>query len=205
MKPIGRMPITTRPDVVAVAGPPWNGSALPLWFWIAFHVGVFIVLAIDLVGFNREAHVVTIKQASIWSAVWVALSLAFNALVWQLKGRHAALDFFTGYVIEYSLSVDNIFVFVLIFSYFKVRRRYQHRVLVWGIIGALLMRGLMIWLGVALVDRFHWILYLFGAFLLITGVRMLMSKGEEINLEHNFVLRLCRRCLRITPEYHEEH
>ncbi|MGI8821085.1 MAG: TerC family protein [Chthoniobacterales bacterium] len=178
---------------------------MPVWFWIAFHVGVFIVLAIDLVGFNREAHVVTIKEAGIWSAIWVLLSLSFNLLVWHLKGRDDALDFFTGYVIEYSLSVDNIFVFVLIFSYFRVRRRYQHRVLVWGIIGALVMRGAMIWLGVALVDRFHWILYIFGAFLLITGVRMLVSKGEEIDLESNFVLRFCRRWLRVTPEYHEQH
>ncbi|MFN2508522.1 MAG: TerC family protein [Chthoniobacterales bacterium] len=178
---------------------------MPLWFWIAFHFGVFVVLAIDLVGFNRKAHVIGIKEATIWSIVWVALSLSFNLLVWRMKGPDAALDFFTGYVIEYSLSVDNIFVFVLIFTYFQVRRRYQHRVLVWGIIGALLMRGLMIWVGVTLVERFHWILYVFGAFLLITGLRMLVSKGEEIDLESNFVLRICRRWMRVSPEYHEQH
>ena len=178
---------------------------MPLWFWIAFHIGVFAVLTIDLVGFNRKAHVTTIKEATIWSIVWVVLSLGFNLLVWRLRGADAALDFFTGYVVEYSLSVDNIFVFVLIFSYFKVRRKYQHRVLVWGIIGALVMRGLMIWLGVALVARFHWILYIFGAFLLITGIRMLVSHGEEIDLESNFVLRLCRRWMRVTPKYHEQH
>ncbi|MDQ2918519.1 MAG: TerC family protein [Verrucomicrobiota bacterium] len=175
---------------------------MPLWFWIAFHLGVFLVLAIDLVGFNRKAHVVSIKEATIWSVVWVLLSLSFNALVWHMKGRNDALDFFTGYVIEYSLSVDNIFVFVLIFSYFQVRRIYQHRVLVWGIVGALVMRGLMIWLGVALVARFSWILYIFGAFLLVTGLRMLVSHGEEIDLESNFVLRYCRRWMRVTPEYH---
>ena len=180
-------------------------APVPLWFWIAFHLGVFLVLAIDLVGFNRKAHVVSIREASIWSIVWVALSLGFNLLVWHLKGADAAVDFFTGYVIEYSLSVDNIFVFVLIFTYFQVRRKYQHRVLVWGIIGALVMRGVMIWLGVALVDRFHWILYIFGAFLLITGIRMMMSHGEEIDLESNFVLRFCRRWMRVTPEYHEQH
>jgi len=179
-------------------------ALVPLWFWIAFHIGVFIVLAIDLVGFNRKAHIVTIKEASIWSVIWIVLSLCFNLLVWRLKGPEAALDFFTGYVIEYSLSVDNIFVFVLIFTYFQVRRKYQHRVLVWGIIGALVMRGVMIWIGVALVERFHWILYIFGAFLLITGIRMLVSKGEEIDLESNFVLRLCRRWMRVTPEYHEQ-
>ncbi|MGI9087072.1 MAG: TerC family protein [Chthoniobacterales bacterium] len=175
---------------------------MPLWFWIAFHIGVFVVLAIDLIGFNRKAHEVTIREAIIWSVIWVALSLSFNLLVWHVKGADAALDFFIGYVIEYSLSVDNIFVFVVIFSYFQVRKKYQHRVLVWGIIGALLMRGLMIWLGVSLVERFNWILYVFGAFLLVTGVRMLVSHGEEIDLESNFVLRLCRRWMRVTPEYH---
>lgn len=177
---------------------------MPVWFWIAFHVGVFVVLAIDLFGFNRKAHVVSIREAAIWTLVWVLLSLGFNLLVWQLKGADAAVDFFTGYLIEYSLSVDNIFVFVLIFAYFKVRRKHQHRVLVWGIIGALLMRGVMIWLGVALVERFHWILYVFGAFLFITGIRMLTSKGEEMDLEHNFVLRLCRRWMRVTPDYRGE-
>ncbi len=177
---------------------------MPVSFWIAFHIGVFVVLAIDLVGFNRKAHAVTIKEASIWSIVWVLLSLSFNVLVWHLKGDAAALDFLTGYVIEYSLSVDNIFVFVLIFTYFQVRRKYQHRVLVWGILGALVMRGTMIALGVSLVQRFHWILYIFGAFLLITGVRMLVSHGEEIDLESNFVLRFCRRWMPVTPEYHGE-
>ena len=177
---------------------------MPLWFWVAFHLGVFAVLAVDLVGFNRKAHVVSIKEAAIWSLVWVALSLCFNLLVLHLKGMDDAVDFFTGYLIEYSLSVDNIFVFVLIFTYFQVRRKYQHRVLVWGIIGALIMRGLMIWLGVALVERFSWILYIFGAFLLITGLRMLVSHGEEIDLESNFVLRFCRRWMRVTPDYHGE-
>ena len=175
---------------------------MPLWFWIAFHVGVFIVLAIDLVGFNRKAHVVSIKEATAWSITWVLLSLSFNVLVWKLKGPGAALDFFTGYLIEYSLSVDNIFVFVLIFTYFQVPKKYQHRVLVWGILGALVMRGMMIGLGVALVQRFHFVLYIFGAFLLITGFRMLVSKGEEIDLESNFLLRLCRRWMRLTPTYH---
>ena len=175
---------------------------MPLWFWIAFHIGVFLVLAIDLVGFNRKAHVITIREATIWSIVWVTLSLSFNVLVWHLKGAQAALEFFTGYLIEYSLSVDNIFVFVLIFTYFQVPRKYQHRVLVWGIIGALIMRGIMIWLGVALVERFHFVLYIFGAFLLITGFRMLVSKGEEIDLESNFMLKYARRWMRITPDYH---
>lgn len=175
-----------------------------IWFWVAFHIGVFIVLAIDLVGFNRKAHVVSIREATAWSITWVILSLSFNLLVWHMRGAEAALDFFTAYLIEYSLSVDNIFVFVLIFTYFQVRRKFQHRVLVWGIIGALIMRGLMIWIGVALVERFHFVLYIFGVFLFITGVRMLVSRGEEIDLESNFVLRLCRRWMRVTPDYHEQ-
>jgi len=183
-------------------GPRGTLRAVPLWFWIAFHIGVFIVLAIDLVGFNRKAHVITIREATIWSVVWVTLSLSFNVLVWHLKGPQAALEFFTGYLIEYSLSVDNIFVFVLIFTYFQVPKKYQHRVLVWGIIGALIMRGVMIGVGVALVERFHFVLYLFGAFLLITGIRMMLSKGEEIELESNFMLKFARRWVRVTPEYH---
>ncbi len=177
-------------------------AAVPVWFWVAFHLGVFTVLAIDLVGFNRKAHVITLREATIWSIVWVTLSLSFNVLVWHLRGPQAALEFLTGYLIEYSLSVDNIFVFALIFSYFRVPPQYRHRVLVWGILGALVMRGIMIWLGVALVDRFHFVLYIFGAFLLVTGFRMLVSKGEEIDLESNFVLRLARRWMRVTPEYH---
>jgi tellurite resistance protein TerC len=175
---------------------------VPLWFWIAFHVGVFTVLAIDLIGFNRKAHAITFREAITWSVVWVTLSLSFNVLVWHLRGPQAALEFFTGYLIEYSLSVDNIFVFALIFSYFRVPPQYRHRVLVWGILGALVMRGIMIGLGVALVERFHFVLYLFGAFLLITGFRMLVSKGEEIDLESNFILKLARRWMRVTPEYH---
>jgi tellurite resistance protein TerC len=177
-------------------------AAVPTWFWIAFHVGVFIVLAIDLFGFHRKAHVVGIREAAAWVSVWVTLSLCFNVLVWQMRGPQAGLEFLTGYIIEYSLSVDNIFVFVLIFTYFRVPKEFQHRVLVWGILGALVMRGFMIWLGVTLIERFEFVLYIFGAFLLITGFRMLVSKGEEIDLESNFLLRLCRRWMRVTPEYH---
>ena len=175
---------------------------MPFWFWVAFHGGVLVVLAIDLFGFKRKAHVVTIEEATIWSVVWVVLSLGFNLLVWKLLGGQVALDFLTGYVVEYSLSVDNIFVFVLIFAYFRVRRKQQHRILLWGIIGALLMRGAMIWLGVELVERFDWILYIFGLFLLLTGVRMLLSRGEEIDLQSNFLLRFFRRKMRVTPNYH---
>src|SRR6187549_2367558 len=167
-----------------------------IWFWITFHIGVFIALAVDLASFKRRHRALSMRAATLRRLLWVVLSLGFSLVVAQTQGPDRALDFLTGYLIEYSLSVDNIFVFVLIFAYFKVPPKYQHRVLVWGIIGALLMRGLMIGVGVALVERFHFVLYIFGAFLVITGFRMLVSKGEEIDLERNFVLRLARRFMR---------
>src|SRR5437899_12529908 len=143
-----------------------------IWFWIAFHIGVFVAIGIDLFSSKRRGRELSIRAALHRTVIWVLVSLAFNALVWRIKGPHHALDFLTGYLIEYSLSGDNIFVFVLIFAHFRVPPIAQHRVLVWGIVGALVMRGLMIWLGVTLVARFHFVLYLFGAFLLITAVRM---------------------------------
>jgi tellurite resistance protein TerC len=136
------------------------------------------------------------------SLIWVTLSLAFNLLVWKSKGPDDGLDFLTGYIIEYSLSVDNIFVFVLIFKYFRVPPSSQHRVLVWGIICALIMRGLMIWLGVTLVERFHFVLYIFGAFLVVTGLRMLFDRDAKIDFDQNFFMRWCRRILPITKEFH---
>jgi tellurite resistance protein TerC len=173
-----------------------------IWFWIAFHVGVFIALAIDLISFKRRARELSMRAAVLRSLIWVALSLAFNLLVWRYKGGDDGLDFLTGYVIEYSLSVDNIFVFVLIFTYFRVPPRSQHRVLVWGILGALIMRGVMIWLGVALVERFHFVLYIFGAFLILTGLRMLFDRDAKLDFEKNFFMRFCRRTLPLTREFH---
>jgi tellurite resistance protein TerC len=173
-----------------------------IWFWVAFHVGVFIALAVDLISFKRRDRELSMRAAVQRSLLWVVLSLAFNLLVWKSKGGEAGLDFFTGYVIEYSLSVDNIFVFVLIFTYFRVPPRSQHRVLVWGILGALVMRGVMIWLGVTLVERFHFVLYIFGAFLVLTGLRMLFDRDAKLDFEKNFFMRLCRKMLPITPEFH---
>ena len=141
------------------------------------------------------------RGAIVRSGIWVMLSLAFNLVVLELKGIDDALDFFTSYVIEYSLSIDNIFVFVLIFSFFKVPQRAQQRVLLWGILSALIMRGLMIWLGIALVERFHWVLYIFGAFLLVTAVRMLFGGERELDLEQNFIVRFARRTLPMTQDY----
>src|SRR5947207_8652399 len=145
------------------------------------------------------------RAAAQRSVLWVLLSLGFNGLVWYIKGAQAGLDFLTAYLVEYSLSVDNIFVFVLIFAYFRVPPLAQHRALVWGILGALVMRGVMILCGIALVRRFHFILYLFGVFLLITALRMLFGKHPSRDFGESWVMRVCRRLFRITPEFHNEH
>lgn len=175
--------------------------SVSIWFWVAFHIGVLLALAVDL--FTDRAHDrISLPSAIRRSLVWIGLSLAFNALVWWWQGTDQAVDFFTGYLIEYSLSVDNIFVFGIIFAYFRVPPRYEHRVLIWGILGALMMRATMIGLGVALVARFHFVLYLFGAFLVVTGFRMLIGKAQQIDLENNFVLRVVRRLVPVTSDYH---
>src|ERR1700682_2913981 len=150
-----------------------------IWFWIAFHIGVFIAIVVDLAQFKMRDRELSMRAAARRSVIWIALSLLFAALVWKLRGPEHGLDFLTGYLIEYSLSVDNIFVFVLIFAYFRVPPRAQHRALVWGIVGALVMRGIMILLGVTLVARFHWVLYIFGVFLVLSAIRMFMGKTDE--------------------------
>ena len=169
--------------------------------FVAFNIGVLAVLAIDLGIFNRKAHAATVKEAASWSAVWIALSLGFAVVILKMYGRQAALEFVTGYVIEYSLSVDNIFVIVLIFSYFRIPDKYQHRVLFWGIIGALVMRGAMIAAGAILINSFHWVIYVFGAFLVFTGIRMATHDESDIEPEANPILRLVRRILPITHDY----
>ena len=176
-----------------------------IWFWIAFHVGVFIALIVDLVSFKRRDRELSMRAAVQRSVLWVILSLCFSVVVWRLKGPQHGLDFLTGYLIEYSLSVDNIFVFVLIFAYFRVPPRAQHRVLVWGIVGALVMRGIMIWCGIALVQRFHFVLYLFGLFLVITALRMFFGKYERRDFGESWVIRVCRRVFPITNEFYNEH
>jgi tellurite resistance protein TerC len=175
-----------------------------IWFWIAFHVGVFVAIGIDLLTFRRRGRELSMAAAARRSLLWVVISLAFNAVVWRVKGPHHGLDFLTGYLIEYSLSMDNIFVFVLIFTHFRVPPRAQHRVLVWGIIGALIMRGTMILFGIALVRRFHFVLYIFGLFLLITAARMLFGKDQTLDFRETRVMRFCRRILPITHEFHNQ-
>jgi tellurite resistance protein TerC len=176
-----------------------------IWFWVAFHVGVFVAIGVDLFTFRRRGRELSMAAATRRSVLWVVVSLAFNAVVWRVKGPHHGLDFLTGYLIEYSLSMDNIFVFVLIFTHFRVPPLAQHRVLVWGIIGALIMRGTMILFGIALVQRFHFVLYIFGLFLVITAVRMLFEKRPMHDFRETRVMRFCRRILPITHEFHNEH
>ena len=179
--------------------------ALPVWAWLGFLSLVTAMLALDLGVFHRTSHVVKPREAGIWTAVWVAISLLFAGVVYLWLGSEPAVNFLTAYVLEKSLAIDNIFVFILIFAYFKVPPQYQHRVLVWGVIGAVLMRAAMIFLGVALIERFEWILYIFGAFLLFTGVKMLFgSDDEEQDFNRNPVVKLARKVFRVSPEYDGE-
>jgi tellurite resistance protein TerC len=175
-----------------------------IWFWIAFHVGVFIAIALDLASFKRRHRALSMRAAARRSVLWVLLSLGFSLVVSKMQGPDRALDFLTGYLIEYSLSVDNIFVFVLIFAYFKVPPISQHRVLVWGILGALIMRGVMIWLGVSLVSRFHFILYIFGVFLVITGIRTGFSK-QQTDFGDSWFVRACRKFMPVTRDFRGSH
>jgi tellurite resistance protein TerC len=182
-----------------------------IWMWIGFNLFVLAMLALDLGVFHRSAHAVTVKEATIWSVVWISLAMVFNLgiyLFWNqlvpnsaYSNGDAALSFFTGYLIEKSLSVDNIFVFVLIFSYFSVPPQYQHRVLFWGILGALVMRAVLILVGAALIKEFHWIIWIFGAFLIFTGIKMAFHKNEELHPEDNPLIKLFRRLMPVTQNY----
>jgi len=173
-----------------------------MYFWIGFHALVFVMLALDLGIFNRKSHTVGMKEALGWSAVWIIISQLFNIFIYRSYGSEAAVEFLTGYILELSLSVDNLFVFLLLFSYFKVPSEYQHKVLFWGILGAQLMRAFFIAIGTALIAQFHWVLYIFGAFLVYTGLRMAFDKGDEVDPESNLVLKLFRKVFPISPEYH---
>lgn len=173
----------------------------PLWFWIAFNAAVLAILVLDLGVFHRRAHAVSLREAGLWTATFVSLSMALAALIWRLRGPQKGVEFLTGYLIEYSLSVDNIFVFLMLFRFFSVPKALQHRVLFWGILAAVVLRGAMIALGVTLIQRFDWILYVFGAFLLYTGAKMFFHDGLEVHPEANPILRFCRRALPLTPDF----
>ncbi len=196
-----------------------------IWMWVGFVTFVLAMLALDLGVFHRHAHVVTVREALAWSAVWVALGVAFTTFVYLgyehhwlglgtgmdaadgllNDGRAAAVKYLTGYVVEKSLSVDNVFVIAMIFSFFAVPALYQHRVLFWGVLGALVMRGAMIAVGASLIARFHWVLYAFGAFLVITGIKMLVIRPGKTDLNRNLAVRLARRTFPVTARFHGEH
>lgn len=177
---------------------------ISIYFWIGFHVFVFLMLALDLGVFHKHTHKIPVKEAVAWSAVWITLALIFNLFIFIEFGKTKALEFLTGYVIEYSLSVDNIFVFILIFSYFAVKAQYQHKILFWGILGALIMRGIFIFAGVALINRFHWIVIIFGSFLVFTGIRMLFKKETEVDPEKNVIVRFFRKFLPVSHTLHDD-
>lgn len=175
-----------------------------IFLWIGFNLFVLLMLALDLGVFHRKAHEVKFKEVISWSAVWIILALLFNVFVWQYFGKVKAVEFLTGYIIEKSLSVDNIFVFVMIFAAFQVPATYQHKVLFWGIIGALIMRAIFIFAGISLIEKFHWIIYVFGAFLIFTGIKIAKDKGTKVNVENNSLLKWVRKFIPVTSAYHED-
>jgi len=175
-----------------------------LLFWILFNAFVLVMLGVDLWLFHRPAHPVKFREALAWSLTWIALAAAFAVLLGFWHGRQTAIEFTTGYLIELSLSVDNLFIFLLIFRYFRVPAAHQHKVLFWGIIGALVMRGVFILVGIGLINKFHWITYIFGAFLVYSGVRLFLEKGDSVEPEKNPVLRLLRRWMPMTADYEGE-
>jgi tellurite resistance protein TerC len=176
-----------------------------IWLWIGFNLFVLFMLVLDLGVFHRKSHEIRMKEALIWTAVWITLALVFNYGIYYFQGKQKALEFLTGYLIEKSLSIDNIFVFILIFSYFEVPAPYQHKVLFWGILGALIARALFIFAGLALISKFHWVIYIFAAFLVFTGIRMLVQPDKKINPDRNPVVRLFKKLVPVTDEFHKHH
>nr|WP_205502524.1 TerC family protein [Rufibacter sp. SYSU D00308] len=174
-------------------------------FWVGFNAFVLILLALDLFVFHRKTHVVKIKEALLWSLFWILLSFAFNIFIYYWKGSGPALEFLTAYLIEKSLSVDNLFVFILIFNFFQVPQKYQHKILFWGVLGALFFRAVFILVGVALLAKFHFIVYILGAFLIFTGIKMATSSGnEDIDPESNPVVKFVSRYMPITNRHYED-
>jgi tellurite resistance protein TerC len=175
------------------------------WAWVAVIAFILAMLAVDLLFFHREAHEVSIKEAATWSGIWIGISLVFGGIVWATLGGQAAGEYISGYLIEKSLSVDNLFVFALLLSYFAVPIEHQHRLLYWGVLGALVARAIFIFAGVAVLETFHWTIYVFGALLVITGARMATHSDTEVHPDRNPLLNLLRRAMPITDEYHGQH
>lgn len=172
--------------------------------WIGFNLFVLIMLTLDLGVFHRKSHEVSVKEALTWTGVWISLAMLFNLFVHYQFGKEKAIEFFTGYIIEKSLSVDNIFVIIMIFSYFNVPKAYQHKVLFWGILGALVMRVIFIFAGIELIHKFHWLIYIFGGFLIFTGIRMVTAADTKLDPEKNPVVKLVRRIFPVTESFQED-
>jgi len=180
-------------------------ETIPIWIWAVFNLFVLTLLALDLGVFHRKSHIVGTKEALGWSAVWISLALMFNVLLYFWRGPQPATEFLTGYLIEKALSVDNIFVFIMIFAYFKISAIHQHKVLFWGILGALLMRAIFIFGGVKMLEHFHWIIYVFGAFLIFTGIKMVFAHGKKIDPGKDPLLQFFHRFIPITPTLENGH
>lgn len=176
---------------------------IDIYVWIAFVAFIILLLGIDLGLFHRKSHEVKIKEALIWSGVWISLALLFNYGVYYFMGKDKALEFLTGYLIEKSLSIDNLFVFIMLFTFFDVKPQYQHKVLFWGIMGALVLRAIFIFAGVALISKFHWIIFVFGGFLVFTGIKMLFQKEEKVEPDKNILVRLFKKFFPVTEKMHD--
>ena len=177
----------------------------PILFWILFNAFVLLMLALDLGVFNRKAHEISLKEALTWTFVWIFLAMVFNTIIFYWRGQQQALEFFTGYLVEKALSIDNIFVFIMIFTYFQIPSKYQHKVLFWGILGALIMRVIFIFAGVALIEKFHFTIYIFGALLIYTGYKMFYHNNTKIEPDKNPVIRFFKKIMPVTPDLHEDN
>jgi len=190
--------------LLAQAAPPPGAGDVQLWHWAAFGAFVVVLLVLDLFVFHRDSHEPTLRESAIWTLVWCGLALGFNALVWVWRGSEIGIQFLTGYLVEWSLSMDNVFVFAVVFSFFGVPLKYQYRVLFWGILGAVLMRLAFILAGAALIERFGWVMPIFGAFLIYTGFRLATHGDSDVNPDRNILLRLARRLFPVSRESHGE-
>ncbi|MDO9254405.1 MAG: TerC family protein [Bacteroidales bacterium] len=177
----------------------------PIIFWILFNAFVLLMLALDLGVFHRKSHEVSVKEALTWTFVWISLAMVFNTIIFYWRGQQQALEFFTGYLVEKALSIDNIFVFIMIFGYFRIPSKYQHKVLFWGILGALIMRVVFIFAGVALIEKFHFTIYLFGALLIYTGYKMFYHNNATIEPDKNPIIRFFKKHMPVTPDLHEDN
>ena len=175
-----------------------------LLVWVSFVIFILLVLCLDLGVFHKKSHTVGFKESIIWSGVWIAMAMAFSVLILLWRGQEDFLNFITGYVVEKSLSVDNLFVFLLIFGYFKIPNQYQHKVLFYGILGALIMRAFFIWAGIAILNKFEWVIYIFGAFLVLSGIKMLKPESEEHDLEKSWVIVWTKKIFPTSPQFHDD-